>query len=187
MQELSGIYGFQFILTDDTSLNSLMDILRLLDFDILISNGWQFKLSGEICALSKIESLNCHSSYLPEYRGGNVTFAPLINEEKESGVTVHTIENTFDSGMILAQQRVPVYKGDTPGSLNLRRAEITGRVLKEALRIAGEKEKYKQNPPSPFYLRCSHGTYRKLKYVNFFRKLVRLPVKKYEPVYRNDI
>jgi folate-dependent phosphoribosylglycinamide formyltransferase PurN len=187
MQSLLLKYDFQLVLTSDKSLKSVYKILLGQDCDVLVSNGWQYKITKEVYNISKIEALNCHPAYLPEYRGGNVTYAPLINEEKESGVTVHKIVDRFDSGMILAQERVPILKGDTPQSLSARRALITSKVLIEALSIAGEKEKYKINPSGPFYFSCKYRKYKKYRIINWVRKLLGLPIKKYTPKIRYDI
>jgi methionyl-tRNA formyltransferase len=187
LRNLLSSYDFQLVLTSDRSLKSVYKIIQAQDCDILLSNGWQFKITPDVFSIARIEALNCHSAYLPEYRGGNITYAPLINEEKESGVTVHTIVDKFDAGMILSQERVYLQKGETPTSINTKRAMVTGKALITALSIAGEREKYKPNPLSPFYFRCSYNTYLKYKAINFFRKLLGMKIKKYEPRVRNDI
>lgn len=187
MRNLLSSFDFQLILTSDKSLKSVYKILKTQGCDVLLSNGWQYKIIPKVFQLAKIEALNCHSSYLPEYRGGNVTYAPLINQEKESGVTVHTIVKEFDAGMILAQERVIIEKGETPTSLNAKRAKVTGKALITALTIAGEKEKYKSNPISPFYHRCSYKTYLKYKFINSLRTFLGLKIRRYEPVVRDDL
>ena len=40
--------------------------------------------------------------------------------EKESGATVHLVDEQYDHGRILAQARVPVLPGDTPEALQKR-------------------------------------------------------------------
>jgi len=187
MQDLLSSYDFQLILTSDKRLKSVYKILNAQDCDVLLSNGWQFKIMPEVYNLAKVEALNCHSAYLPEYRGGNITYAPLINEERSSGVTVHTIVSRFDAGMILAQERVTISKNETPASLNAKRAQVTGKALIAALSIVGESEKYKPNPIGPFYFRCSYNTYLKYKTINFLRKLFGKKIKRYEPQVRNNI
>jgi methionyl-tRNA formyltransferase len=187
MRDLLSSYDFQLVLTSDTSLKSVYKTIKAQHCDILLSNGWQFKITPDVSSLARVEALNCHSSYLPEYRGGNVTYAPLINEEKESGVTVHTIVERFDAGLILAQERVSIAKGETPASLNAKRARITGKVLIAALSIAGEREKYKPNPGRHFYFRCSHRTYMNYRVINFLRKLIGMKIKRFEPQVRDDL
>ncbi|MFP4057185.1 MAG: formyltransferase family protein [Candidatus Brocadiia bacterium] len=174
-------HGVAYEPTEDTTLAACKQQIAELEPDVLLSNGWQFRVPPEIFSLARVAALNCHSSYLPEYRGGNVTFAPLINEETRSGVTVHEMVWRFDAGRILAQQRVPIEPGETPASLNAKRARATGQVLIRALQRAGHEHLYKPNPPSPFYPRCDYATYRRYRRANRLRKLLGLPIKRYEP------
>lgn len=187
MKAICDANQIQYISTADKFLQSLKDDIRAVSPDVILSNGWQFKITKDIFSIACLMALNCHSSYLPEYRGGNVTFAPLINEEKQSGVTVHELTDKFDAGVILAQERVSIEPGETPESLNMKRALITGKVLITALENAGHPERYKPNPPSPFYFRCDFATYRRMKMINSLRKLVGLPIIRYEPNKRYDV
>jgi hypothetical protein len=181
MGELCAARGIAYCETSDKTLASLRDRLGALGAEVIMTNGWEFKVTPDIFSLAQLVALNCHSSYLPEYRGGNVTWAVLINEEKQSGVTVHEMVEQIDAGRILAQQRVDVARDETRVSLHSKRARITGPVLTEALEVAGHEARYKENPPSPFYYRCDYATYRRYKRINRFRKLLGLPIKRYEP------
>lgn len=185
--ELCEIHAVQYVQTTDKSLQNIKDCIAAVSPDVVLSNGWMFRIKEDVFSLASLIALNCHSSYLPEYRGGNVTFAPLINEEKQSGVTVHQLVERFDAGPILTQERVDLESGESLVSLNTKRAQITGHVLKRALEAVGHEELYKQNPPSPFYFRCDYATYRRFKRINFLRKIIGLPIKRYEPKERFDI
>jgi len=179
--------NIEYLSTNDKTLQTLRERIEKYAPAVILSNGWQFRIRGEIISSASLIALNCHSSYLPEYRGGNVTFAPLINEEKTSGVTVHRMIDKFDAGDILAQKRVDIVKNETPESLNLKRAGITGQVLCKALEVVGNPRLYKPNPPSPFYFRCNYSTFRRYKRINYFRKKFGMPIKRYNPKERYDI
>ena len=187
MQALCDAHQICYRSTQETSLTSLIPDIERVSPDVILSNGWMFKVSGAVSSRARLIALNCHSSYLPEYRGGNITYAPLINEEKQSGVTVHQLVEKFDAGPILSQKRVSIEPGETPRSLNMKRAQIAGRVITEALRVAGHPELYRPNPPSSFYFRCTRATYRRYKRINSLRKMIGLPIKRYEPQERYDI
>lgn len=187
IEELCESHAVQYVQTTDKSLQTMKDRISALSPDVVLSNGWMFKITEDVFSLANLIALNCHSSYLPEYRGGNVTYAPLINEERQSGVTVHQLVKQFDAGLILAQERINIEPGENPMSLNTKRAQITGRVLIKALETVGHEELYKENPQSPFYFRCDYATYRRFKRMNFLRRIIGLPVKRYEPEERYDI
>ena len=70
-------------------------------------------------------ALNIHPALLPRFGGPgfygeHVHAAVLAAGEKESGCTVHLVDNEYDHGPTIAQRRVPVRRGDTPESLAQR-------------------------------------------------------------------
>jgi phosphoribosylglycinamide formyltransferase 1 len=69
--------------------------------------------------------LNIHPSLLPAFGGPgmygrHVHEAVLASGALETGCTVHIADNTYDTGPILVQRRVPVLPGDTPETLAAR-------------------------------------------------------------------
>ena len=69
--------------------------------------------------------INIHPALLPDFGGlgmygHRVHEAVLASGAKESGATVHFVDEAFDRGAIIAQERVPVLKGDTPETLAAR-------------------------------------------------------------------
>ena len=69
--------------------------------------------------------LNIHPALLPQFGGRGfygerVHAAVLAAGEKETGCTVHVVDNEYDHGRIIAQRRVPVHLDDTPDSLAQR-------------------------------------------------------------------
>lgn len=84
--------------------------------------------------------VNSHPSLLPKYGGKGmyglrVHAAVIAGGEKESGISIHLLNERFDEGPIVAQTRVPVHAGDTADSLaeRVKAAERTfyPRVLQE--------------------------------------------------------
>jgi phosphoribosylglycinamide formyltransferase-1 len=69
--------------------------------------------------------LNIHPALLPKF-GGEGMYGIHVHEaviaagEKESGVTIHFVDEQYDTGAILAQTRVPVRPDDTPQTLAAR-------------------------------------------------------------------
>lgn len=83
--------------------------------------------------------LNIHPALLPAYGGkgmygAHVHEAVLAAGEKESGCTVHRVDEEFDHGPVLAQARVPVLPGDTPTTLAARVLVEEHRLYPETVR-----------------------------------------------------
>ena len=64
--------------------------------------------------------LNIHPSLLPKYKGLNTHKRAIENKDKYSGCTVHFVNAKLDSGKIILQKRVNIYKKDSPDSLAKR-------------------------------------------------------------------
>lgn len=69
--------------------------------------------------------VNSHPALLPRYGGAGmygdkVHAAVLAAGEKETGITVHLIDEVYDRGRILAQERVEVLPGDSAADLAAR-------------------------------------------------------------------
>lgn len=66
--------------------------------------------------------INIHPALLPKYGGKGmygkfVHEAVIRNKDKESGITVHYVNERYDAGNIIFQAKCPVSQGETPDSL----------------------------------------------------------------------
>jgi methionyl-tRNA formyltransferase len=64
-----------------------------------------------------IGTFNLHASLLPQYRGAAPINWAIINGETESGVTTFFLKHEIDTGNILLQEKEPIYRDDTAGTL----------------------------------------------------------------------
>ena len=87
-------------------------LICLAGFMKILSKNFINKFSGKI--------LNIHPSLLPKYKGLNTHERVIKNNEKYSGCTVHLVNSKLDSGKILLQKKIRVYKKDNAKSLQKR-------------------------------------------------------------------
>jgi phosphoribosylglycinamide formyltransferase-1 len=65
--------------------------------------------------------------------------AVIKAKEKESGITVHFVDENYDSGQIILQEIVPVFESDNPEILAKRVLEIEHKIYPQAIKkIIGE-------------------------------------------------
>ena len=98
-------------------------------------------LSPEIIERYRNRIINIHPSLIPKYCGKGfygirVHRAVIEGGEKESGATVHYVDEGVDTGKIILQEKVPVMEGDTPEELAARVLKTEHRILAEGLKIA---------------------------------------------------
>ena len=81
---------------------------------IICLAGFMKILSADFIKRFKGKILNIHPSLLPKYKGLNTHKRALRNKEKYSGCSVHLVNSKLDSGKIILQKKVRVYKNDNP-------------------------------------------------------------------------
>ena len=84
--------------------------------------------------------INIHPSLIPSFCGKgfyglNVHRAAIEYGVKISGLTVHFVDEHYDSGAIILQRAVPVLEGDTPETLQARILEEEHKALPLAVRL----------------------------------------------------
>jgi len=79
--------------------------------------GFMRILSKKFIKNFKGKILNIHPSLLPKFKGLNTHQRAIKNKETYSGCTVHFVNSKLDSGKIILQKRVKIYKYETSKSL----------------------------------------------------------------------
>ena len=79
--------------------------------------GFMRILSEKFIKNFKGKILNIHPSLLPKFKGLNTHQRAIKNKETYSGCTVHFVNSKLDSGKIILQKKVKIYKYETPKSL----------------------------------------------------------------------
>ena len=107
------------LLTYENRLDELdfLHKVRQVNADIAVVCSYNKKLPPELLKCVNGGFVNCHPSMLPEYRGANPYSHVLINNEKETGITLHFMDENFDTGNIIAQKKVSIDKTETMGTL----------------------------------------------------------------------
>jgi len=101
----------------------LAETLKSAQPDLICLAGYLKKLPSKI--LQICPAMNIHPALLPNFGGKgmyghHVHEAVLKSGAKESGATVHFVNEDYDKGAIIAQAKVPVLPGDTPQTLAAR-------------------------------------------------------------------
>lgn len=120
---------------------SFREYLESLDIDVIINQSQSF-LKKELLNIPKIGVLNRHNALLPKNRGRLTPFWVLYKGEKETGVSIHFVEESLDSGGIIVQKKYLVSDKDTFNSLVKKNYSIASEAMLEALNIleVGGKE-----------------------------------------------
>lgn len=126
--------GLQFKVVERVKGESREDYDRRLDAElramgankqtVIAALGWMFLLSPWFVRKWRNRILNVHPALLPKHPGAHALEEVLAANEKETGMTIHWIDEGVDTGPILLQKRCPVLPEDTHDSLRHRVQEL---------------------------------------------------------------
>ena len=89
------------------------DFIKKIEVDIIVSINYLFLIEKDIIQHSKQLTFNIHGSLLPKYRGRTPHVWSIINNEKETGITAHVIDEGCDTGDIISQIKIPINEIET--------------------------------------------------------------------------
>lgn len=90
--------------------------------DIALSINYLFIIERDLINWPKKYAINLHGSLLPRYRGRTPHVWAIINNEKETGISVHFITEGCDEGAIIHQVTIPI-EGEDTGATILKKYE----------------------------------------------------------------
>jgi methionyl-tRNA formyltransferase len=101
--------------------------------DLLVSANMNQRVAPRTMALARLGAVNVHGALLPRYRGLFPYFWVLADGAAETGVTVHWMDEHFDTGPVILQERIAISDDETVFSLSLKGARVGAQLLARAL------------------------------------------------------
>lgn len=117
---------------------TILEVLNKWKPDFIVLAGFLSKIPESVVELFPNRIINIHPSLLPKYGGKgfyglHVHKAVLEAGDAFSGCTVHFVNNEYDKGDIIAQQKVPVLPDDTPETLAARVLKAEHKLLPQVI------------------------------------------------------
>ncbi len=102
--------------------NNVLDKLSEYNINFIVLAGFLLLIPENIVSKFNNRIVNIHPALLPNYGGKgmfgmNVHNAVIKNGEKESGITIHFVNNNYDDGDIIFQKKCKISIDDTPDDL----------------------------------------------------------------------
>ena len=122
----------------------MLDALWQNEIDVICLAGYMFLLPKKVVRRYEGRILNIHPALLPKYGGKgmygiHVHEAVIAASEKESGCSIHFVNERYDEGAVLLQKKCPVLPDDTPESLAERVLDLEHTAYPEALKMLVER------------------------------------------------
>ena len=99
--------------------DAILEILRDHNIDFTVLAGFLLLVPSHLVEAFPERIVNIHPALLPKYGGhgmygDNVHQAVVAASEKETGITIHYVNEKYDEGAIIFQASCPVNEGDMP-------------------------------------------------------------------------
>jgi phosphoribosylglycinamide formyltransferase-1 len=136
--EAHQIKSFIFDRHDFYYTGRILKLLQEYKIDFIVLAGFLWLVPEDILRNYPSRIINIHPALLPKYGGkgmygDKVHKAVIADQEPESGITIHYVNNIYDSGDIIFQRRCNVEKNDTPESLAVKVHALEYRYFPEII------------------------------------------------------
>jgi phosphoribosylglycinamide formyltransferase-1 len=129
---------------NDRAFNqALINVLETHRVNFIVLAGYMKKIDASVIERFRNRIVNIHPALLPAFGGAgmygmHVHEAVLAQKSGETGATVHLVDEAYDRGPIVLQEKVRVHEGDTPEILAERVLKIEHTLYPEAIRLFAE-------------------------------------------------
>ena len=108
--------------------------------DLIVLAGFMKVLPASFVAKFSPRIINIHPALLPSFPGAHAVRDALASGARETGVTIHIVDEGVDTGPVLAQQRVTIFPADDEQTLHERIKLIEHKMLVETVRDLAIKQ-----------------------------------------------
>ena len=113
--------------------NNILKKLKQNKIEFICLAGFMKILSSNFIKRFNKPILNIHPSLLPKYKGLNTHLRVINNNETFTGATVHLVTEKLDSGKIILQKKVKVFKNDDEKTLSKRVLKVEHQLYPKAI------------------------------------------------------
>ena len=99
--------------------------LKSMQPELIVLAGFLWKVPKKIIQAFPKRIINIHPALLPKY-GGKGMYGSHVHEavvaagEKESGITIHHVNENYDEGQVIFQAKCPVFPSDSPDAVAVK-------------------------------------------------------------------
>jgi folate-dependent phosphoribosylglycinamide formyltransferase PurN len=129
LREIKARHNIPVIGSKDVNDSDTMTTIRDWQPDLVISIYLNQLIKRELIDLPRLGCLNIHPALLPRNRGLFPYFWAMANGDQQTGVTLHWVDERFDTGDLLLQEALPIDPNESMTSLQYRSAQVGGELL----------------------------------------------------------
>jgi phosphoribosylglycinamide formyltransferase-1 len=109
--------------------DQIIEFLRAEKIDLIILAGFLLKIPEKLVKAFPDKIVNIHPALLPNYGGKGmygmkVHEAVIANKDKESGISIHFVNEEYDKGRVILQEKCIIADDDTAQTLAAKIHEL---------------------------------------------------------------
>jgi methionyl-tRNA formyltransferase len=108
-----------------------LQLFNELGPDMALMYGFTYRVPPAIFTIPRLGFYNVHFSMLPAYCGSDPVFWQIKNGERQGGITIHKVDEGFDTGAVVLQQSIPFLPGENWGICNSRYSSATINMIRQ--------------------------------------------------------
>lgn len=138
-------------------IKDAIDKIKEIDPDLIVVIAYGKIIPQSILDIPKYGCINLHGSLLPKYRGASCLSAPILNGDKESGLSVMKMDAGLDTGPVIRQASVKLEDKETLSSLHDKLSQLGANLLPDAIidYINGEEPLKEQDDSLSSYVKMT--------------------------------
>ena len=125
--------GIQLLRPQKVNSDEVVAAVASMNPDICCIAHFERLVKKELLDVPRIGFINLHPSLLPDYRGMSPQHWPIINREAKTGITIHYVDETADTGDIILQREIPLTEDMYVSDLQMRWREEYKTIMVEAI------------------------------------------------------
>lgn len=124
---------------DENLDEKITNLMKVFKVDYIFLSGYMKKIEQNLVSSFENRIINSHPALLPKFGGRgmygtNVHKAVIEANEKESGCTIHFVNENYDEGEFILQNSIKLHKDETVESLENRIKSLESKTIIEALK-----------------------------------------------------
>lgn len=125
--------------------NEVLNILKDINPDLIVLAGFLWLFPSKILKAFPGKVINLHPALLPNFGGtgmygDHIHQAVIDQKQKETGITIHYVNENYDEGQTIFQTSIPVAPDDTPASLAEKIHKLEYRHFPQVIKHLLEKQ-----------------------------------------------
>ncbi len=109
------------------------DFIKELKPDLIVTCAYGQIVPQGLLDIPRLGCINIHGSLLPKLRGGAPIHRAIMNDDKETGVTLMEMIDKMDAGRMYAKEKIEILDSDNLDSLSAKLSDLGAKLILESL------------------------------------------------------